>query len=770
MQVELSVGTVLNGRFQIDKVLGVGGFGITYLGHHKDLGYKCAVKEYFISGKCVRQSDGLSIGYQGISEEQFSKYKGRFLDEARTLVKVKNRHVVSVLDVFEANNTAYIVMEFIEGVNLQEKVRQQGPLDYPLAVNYIAQLSEAVECCHQRHILHRDIKPDNVMITPDDRVVLIDFGSARDFVNDEVQRHTAILTQGYAPIEQYTSTSKKGNYTDIYSLGGVFYYAVTGHKPMDATDRMLSEMPSPKSFNPDIPDAAENTIMKAMQMKPEDRYQNVGEFMDDLVGKQQTVEIESAPTSAPAPTTAKKQTEMPKVEEPQKNGKGKVFLWGIIGILVLIGATFLVMNLSQRAEPQEDNITLTAKSSSHIVNMTNNADYEIFSAPEWCEVEAQKGQMQITCLDNLAPKSREGDIVITSKGENFKVKVTQEGNNATYLTVDNSSPQFGYKGDTITLRVSTDGVWRVTNKDELPSWLEMQREDDQIRLKAEENTGKPRSAKVTLRAAKNACVVSVMQGSRDATYLNVSTTQVNIPQSGGTQKITVKTDGEWEISSHSSSCPRFTKKGNIISITAKANDQSKEKTDYIIVTAGSYSKRVNITQNGKNATYLTADPSKLSFQHDGGTKTITIHCDADWNLDMSPTSWAHVQKSGSTITVRVEANTKGTSRSYYFYVQAGKKKKQIEVSQKGQGSSYLDVTPSEVKFSYKGGRENTKEFTVSCDGPWEISSNPPSWAHLTRNGNKLYLWCDKNNGGKRPGSFVIKSGLKTYKVNFKQDF
>lgn len=346
MQVELSKGTVLSGRFQIDDVLGVGGFGITYLGHHMDLGYKCAIKEYFISGKFVRQNDGLTVGYQGISEEQFVKYKSRFLDEARTLVKVKNRHVVSVLDVFEAHNTAYIIMEFIEGTNLQEKVRREGPLDYPLAVNYIAQLSEAVECCHQRHILHRDIKPDNVMITPDNRVVLIDFGSARGFVNDEVQRHTAILTQGYAPIEQYTSTSKKGNYTDIYSLGGVFYYAVTGHKPMDATDRMLSEMPSPKTYTPDLPDEAEKTIMKAMQMKPEDRYQNIGEFMDDLVGKQITSEVPQKINIVSTKVTEEpknfqtvqspKTPQVPQTTPAPKSNKALYASLIVIGILLII--------------------------------------------------------------------------------------------------------------------------------------------------------------------------------------------------------------------------------------------------------------------------------------------------------------------------------------------------------------------------------------------------------------------------------------------------
>lgn len=333
MQVELSLETTLNGRFQIDKVLGVGGFGITYLGHHVDLGYKCAIKEYFISGKCVRQPDGLTVGYQGIADEQFAKYKSRFLDEAKTLVKVKNRHVVSVIDVFEANNTAYIVMEFIEGITLQEKVRREGPLDYLLAVNYIAQLAEAVDCCHQRHILHRDIKPENVMITPDDRAVLIDFGSARDFVNNEVQRHTAILTQGYAPIEQYTATSKKGNYTDIYSLGGVFYYVVTGQKPMDATDRMLSEMPSPKSIATDLPEEAEKTILKAMQMKPEDRYQSIGEFMDDLVGKQVTSEVGDA---VPPITPANPVVDVTKTTPSPRSKKPLYITLAIIGVLLVI--------------------------------------------------------------------------------------------------------------------------------------------------------------------------------------------------------------------------------------------------------------------------------------------------------------------------------------------------------------------------------------------------------------------------------------------------
>ena len=175
-------------------------------------------------------------------------------------------------------------MDYIEGETLLSKIKRNGPIVFQDAINYIAQLSEAVEYIHSKHILHRDIKPDNVMITPDQQVVLIDFGSARSFVNDEVQNHTTILTQGYAPIEQYSSSTKKGNYTDIYALGAVFYFILTGEKPIEATSRVYEAFKSPREINPAVPEDVNRTIMKAMEIRPEDRYQDVASFKADLLG------------------------------------------------------------------------------------------------------------------------------------------------------------------------------------------------------------------------------------------------------------------------------------------------------------------------------------------------------------------------------------------------------------------------------------------------------------------------------------------------------
>lgn len=281
----LAVGTILSERYAIERVIGEGGFGITYEARHIQMGTHVAIKEFFIAGKCVRTGDGQTVAFQSIKPELFEKYRKRFHDEARTLFKLNNPHVVHVHDIFDANGTTYIVMDFVTGRTLQALVEENGPLPYDMAVNYIAQLSEAVAHIHSNNILHRDIKPDNIIITPQNNVVLIDFGSARSFVHDQEQRHTAMITMGYAPIEQYTSTSKKGNYTDVYAVGGVFYFILTGRKPEAATERVLNdELVPPREINSAISESANYTIMKALKVKPEDRYQNVQDFMSDLLG------------------------------------------------------------------------------------------------------------------------------------------------------------------------------------------------------------------------------------------------------------------------------------------------------------------------------------------------------------------------------------------------------------------------------------------------------------------------------------------------------
>ena len=216
----LPLGTILNGKYLAGRVLGEGGFGITYMGYDLDLGMKLAVKEYYPNELVTRENSQSNrlVMMTGKKDGVFQNEKGKFLEEARCLAKFWGLPgIVAVKDFFQENGTAYIVMEFVEGKTLEQMLEQRGGTMEPGQVlKLLDPVMASLETIHQSGLIHRDISPDNIMVSPDNRCKLIDFGAARDFTA-EGREMSVILRPRYAPWEQYGGRGQQGPWTDVYA-------------------------------------------------------------------------------------------------------------------------------------------------------------------------------------------------------------------------------------------------------------------------------------------------------------------------------------------------------------------------------------------------------------------------------------------------------------------------------------------------------------------------------------------------------------------------
>lgn len=273
---------LLDGVYQVNRVLGQGGFGITYQGVDTRLNRPVALKEFFPEG-CWR--DGTTVISAGRwTVETYSDAKQRFLQEGQTLGKFNHPGIVRVFYYFEENNTAYMVMEYLKGRSLADLLKQRGgKMREAEALHYIQKICQGLEVLHQSQFLHRDLKPDNIMLTKDTRVVLIDFGSARDFNNRNYKRFTAVFTPGYAPLEQYGQALKLGTFTDIYALGATLYHLLTGKIPPSAIERAAGiELKPVCQLNSQVSPHISLAISQALAMEVKDRTQSVTEFLNLL--------------------------------------------------------------------------------------------------------------------------------------------------------------------------------------------------------------------------------------------------------------------------------------------------------------------------------------------------------------------------------------------------------------------------------------------------------------------------------------------------------
>ncbi len=230
----LEAGTPIAGKYRVERVLGQGGFGITYLALDTALEHRVAVKELFPMGSTRRGSSVVPP-----PGGDFQEVKEKFLEEARVVQRFNHPNIVRVYGTFTENDTAYIVMEALEGETLGAEIAAQGALPESRVLEIARQLCAALEVVHAAGLLHRDIKPDNVFLADDGRVVLIDFGSARAFARGQIKKHTRLVTPGYAAPEQYATQAAFGTFTDVFGLAATLYHALEGRMPPLATDLML---------------------------------------------------------------------------------------------------------------------------------------------------------------------------------------------------------------------------------------------------------------------------------------------------------------------------------------------------------------------------------------------------------------------------------------------------------------------------------------------------------------------------------------------------
>ncbi len=297
--------TILQNKYMIGRVIGVGGFGITYIGWDLNLQTYIAIKEYFPESIASRDTsvalESTQVQSNDSKREVYDKGLKRYVEEAQNLSKFYQlQGIVSVKDFFYENSTGYIVMEYINGINLKEYLKNSGgKLDEATVLALMKPVLESLYQIHNAGMVHRDISPDNIMVDKDNKIKLIDFGSARGQSAESEKTYTVILKHGYAPPEQYYAKGNQGPWTDIYSLCATMYRMLTGQNPPNSVERMeTDDYVNPSSYGVQVSPRTEEVLRRGLAVKVNDRYQNIGQMLADLYGNQPLTPMQPATPNA----------------------------------------------------------------------------------------------------------------------------------------------------------------------------------------------------------------------------------------------------------------------------------------------------------------------------------------------------------------------------------------------------------------------------------------------------------------------------------------
>ena len=271
--------TILHGQYHLGKLLGKpGGFGITYLAMDQKLNVKVAIKEYLPRDLAGRDSNDSTI-YPHSKEdaEFFAKGLDDFLKEAQNLAQFDHANIVRVRNFFRENGTAYIVMDYYDGITLNEYVHNMGgKVEWQMAIKIMTPIMDALREVHTKGFLHRDIKPHNIYLTRENRIILLDFGSARQAMGERSKSLSMVLTPGYAPFEQYHKRGNQGPWTDVYGVAATLYFMIMGEVPPEANGRVERDnIHIPSQMMIALPQSIERALMKALAVKASDRFENI---------------------------------------------------------------------------------------------------------------------------------------------------------------------------------------------------------------------------------------------------------------------------------------------------------------------------------------------------------------------------------------------------------------------------------------------------------------------------------------------------------------
>jgi serine/threonine protein kinase len=356
---ELTPGTLLMGRYAVGRMLGKGGFGVTYLAYDLKREFKVAIKEYMPDSLAYRTPGNTTVTtYQGDKEENFRLGAEKFYEEARTVSRFNGHpHIINVQEFFYENNTAYFVMEYVEGVDLKAYVAQQGgAILQEECLRLLMPVMDALIVVHSVGVLHRDISPDNIYVTKDAGVKLLDFGAARQVLGEKSKSLSVILKPGFAPFEQYQTRGKQGQWTDVYALAATMYYCLTGQIPEAAMDRLYDDkFRNQVELNEGISERLAAALIKALEVKPENRYRTVYEFKQAIVDTEESIESEVVKIDVQKENVPVQVNDSKNMEKavPAKAGeiagKKKYFIPVVAVVLILLIGTGVYALLRQGA-------------------------------------------------------------------------------------------------------------------------------------------------------------------------------------------------------------------------------------------------------------------------------------------------------------------------------------------------------------------------------------------------------------------------------------